>query len=350
MLRSPNRARLPLLVVFLAACGGEVTPDAGFDASAPDSGEAPLTCERPGQCDDGLYCNGIEGCVDTLCQPGTPPCAADMCDETTDACTLPGCENPDADDDLHPSEACGGDDCDDSDGDRYPGNPERCDDVSHDEDCDSSTFGVRDADGDGETDAACCNVDDATGASICGSDCDDTERTTLSTSPEVCDLVDNDCDGAIDEALPLMLCYQDLDDDGYGVADVTERRCACGSGWASRADDCWDSTDPEAAFANPMGTWRSGGWCPGPGICGYGFGSSDWNCDGTEEFRYRTPFIRNCWPDGSGGCVAGFLTWQDVTRWPAGGDPPPCVGPSQPAIFCLPTCETFVLSISQQCR
>lgn len=37
-----------------------------------------------------------------------------------------------------------GDDCDDDDPDRYPGNFEICDDDDHDEDCDPTTFGTRD--------------------------------------------------------------------------------------------------------------------------------------------------------------------------------------------------------------
>jgi len=58
-----------------------------------------------------------------------------------------------------------GDDCDDVDPNRHPGMTEVCD--SDDEDCDTTTFGNRDQDGDGFVDSACCNDTD------CGNDCDD---------------------------------------------------------------------------------------------------------------------------------------------------------------------------------
>lgn len=40
-------------------------------------------------CDDGVFCNGVEGCADGECAPGTPPCAPnERCDEETDACVV----------------------------------------------------------------------------------------------------------------------------------------------------------------------------------------------------------------------------------------------------------------------
>ncbi|HWA74355.1 MAG TPA: putative metal-binding motif-containing protein [Polyangiaceae bacterium] len=86
----------------------------------------------------------------------------------------------DADGDGYPSIALlvgpdgvsDGNDCDDGDPARFPGNTEVCDAYSHDEDCDPSTNGAADADHDGQLDAACCNVL-ASGAKSCGTDCDD---------------------------------------------------------------------------------------------------------------------------------------------------------------------------------
>jgi len=44
----------------------------------------------PRDCDDGVFCNGVEVCDGGDCLPGTPPCAAnESCDETTDACVPP---------------------------------------------------------------------------------------------------------------------------------------------------------------------------------------------------------------------------------------------------------------------
>ena len=60
-----------------------------------------------------------------------------------------------------------------------------------------TTFGFRDRDGDGEPDALCCNrVGDE---EVCGSDCDDTTIARRSGQVELCDEVDNDCDGKVDE-------------------------------------------------------------------------------------------------------------------------------------------------------
>jgi len=77
---------------------------------------------------------------------------------------------PDRDGDGHQDAACGGDDCDDRDAGRFPGNYERCND--EDEDCDPSTVGSTDEDGDGFVDANCCNPQ-PDGSTYCARDCND---------------------------------------------------------------------------------------------------------------------------------------------------------------------------------
>lgn len=71
-----------------------------------------------------------------------------------------GCINPDVDGDGAASIECGGDDCDDYDRKRFLGNTEVCDVYGHDEDCNPSTFGGRDQDGDGFESYACGNYDE----------------------------------------------------------------------------------------------------------------------------------------------------------------------------------------------
>lgn len=114
-------------------------------------------------CSDGVYCNGTERCApgnpaadERGCVPGAPPCReGERCNEVQDRCHTIACEVPDADGDGHTAIACGGDDCDDTDPDRSPSLTEICDAQGNDEDCDTSTVGDRDDDGDGFIDARC---------------------------------------------------------------------------------------------------------------------------------------------------------------------------------------------------
>lgn len=64
----------------------------------------------------------------------------------------------DYDGDGHDAIEHGGDDCDDADATRFPGNPEYCDADGHDEDCNLDTFGDRDLDGDGQISSQCFNL------------------------------------------------------------------------------------------------------------------------------------------------------------------------------------------------
>lgn len=153
------------------------------------------------------------------------------------------CTNPDEDGDGSDSQACGGADCDDADPRRAPGRPEICDAAMLDEDCDVTTSGSRDADGDGSIDAACCNVD-ASGGRVCGNDCDDQRPGVSRTVPEVCDGLDNDCDGGTDEGVQHVL-WRDRDGDGFGDPAETQFACSWSPGLSYVGNDCNDN-DPNA--------------------------------------------------------------------------------------------------------
>lgn len=110
----------------------------------------------------------------------------------------------DADGDGHASVASGGDDCDDGDASRFPGNTEIPDRDNHDEDCDPTTFGFIDQDGDGFGASWACNVD-AAGRATCGADCDDRDRAINPNQIDICNNRDDDCDGNRDEDQPCDL-------------------------------------------------------------------------------------------------------------------------------------------------
>ncbi len=114
-------------------------------------------------------------------------------------------------------------DCDDQRADVYPGAPEPwC--VPEDLNCDGRMTSV-DADGDGSTSCE---------------DCDDTNPRVHPHAEEVCDRVDNDCDGTADEGVDTVF-WLDEDEDGWGVGDTATRACRTpGAQWARQSGDCDD--------------------------------------------------------------------------------------------------------------
>ena len=140
--------------------------------------------------------------------------------------TGPSCTtDADYDGDGEKSDACGGFDCDDNDLSRYPGNVEICDQYGRDEDCNDSTYGDKDYDGDRQIDAACF-IAYSNGSTYGGQDCDDQRAATYYGASEVCDNTDNNCDGRVDEGVTLPR-YRDADGDGHG--DASQRVNVCPS-------------------------------------------------------------------------------------------------------------------------
>ena len=143
-------------------------------------------------------------------------------------------------------------DCDDADGDAFPGNPERCD--GEDQDCDGvadedatdATTWYADLDGDGHAGARvtveACSA--PAGYLATADDCDDLEAAAFPGHPEVCDGVDNDCDGSADVgATDAPTWYADGDGDGFGDPTAPTEACEAPDGAVASAADC-DDADP----------------------------------------------------------------------------------------------------------
>lgn len=252
----PSRYFFVLTVLgSLVACGSDPTGD----EIEGDGG----TCVSDDDCSDGLYCNGEERCQAGRCVGDGPPCGTGECIESTRSCDDSSCV--DADGDGRRDAACGGDDCDDADPERFPGNTEICDVDGVDEDCDPATYGFRDGDGDGSPDARCCNGDN------CGLDCDDNLPGTNPSVPEVCgDAIDNDCDGNVDEGV-VRTCYADTDGDGFAPLDAaTMLDCSCPTGWTETEPvdgsiDCNDDSGASGGDFYPGAPERCDGYandCP----------------------------------------------------------------------------------------
>lgn len=144
-----------------------------------------------------------------------------------------------------PSHVTLNDDCDDTDVSVYPGQTESCD--TEDNNCDGRVDeGVTqvyyaDQDSDGAGDAN--NIVDACSApsgfvSVSG-DCNDSNPASYPSNPEICDQIDNDCDGSTDEGVQNTY-YLDMDEDGHGDPTATAKGCSPQPGQVSTQDDCND--------------------------------------------------------------------------------------------------------------
>ena len=177
-----------------------------------------VACLGDPECRDGSYCNGAESCVPaTGCQAGTPPQVDDG-----DACTLDACDEA-AEQVTHVwLDADGDGACDDSDA--CPGDPGKTA-------AGACGCGVADLDQDVDGFLGCF-------------DCDDGNPGTHTGAAEVCDSVDNDCNGVTDEG--------------------TEPECDDGN--ACTADSCVGLGCSNVA--SPAGTTcGASGSCDGTGVC-----------------------------------------------------------------------------------
>ncbi len=146
-----------------------------------------------------------------------------------------------------------GGDCNEEDPSIHPGAIESCTDAT-DYNCDGSV-GYADVDEDGY--AACV-------------ECDDNQAAVNPGATEVCDGIDNDCEGGIDEegAVGGGTWYGDGDGDGYGSDAATQVACNAPDGYVADGGDCNDGDPAYHPGAEEI--------CTDP---------TDYNCDGSVAYE-----------------------------------------------------------------
>ena len=70
-------------------------------------------------------------------------------------------------------------------------------------------------------------------------DCDDNNSVVNPGAAEICDGVDNNCDGEVDEGVTSTF-YEDVDGDGFGDPDSTIEACEIPDGYVATGTDCDD--------------------------------------------------------------------------------------------------------------
>ena len=219
-------------VTFYADADGDGYGDATNMIQACDQPEGYVA--EATDCDDGSSAN-YPG-ADEVCDDVDNDCDGEIDNGAIDAPTWYGDNDGDGhggdrftvvDCDQPDNYVSSSDDCNDADAEFYPGAPETDCADPNDYNCDGSV-GYADLDGDGF--AAC-------------QECDDLQEAINPSATEICDGLDNDCSGLIDDnAVDAASWYADADGDGYGDPESILSACERPEGAVDDNTDC-DDTD-----------------------------------------------------------------------------------------------------------
>ena len=162
-----------------------------------------------------------------------------------------------------------------------------------------TTF-YRDADGDGFGDPAnTVQACTAPAGYVANSlDCNDASAAIKPGVTEICDGIDNNCDGQTDEYLPLNSYYRDADGDGYGNPLQFTQTCSATppAGYVANSTDCNDADTTRyrnlTGYADADGdTYTAGGVqtvCSGASLpSGYRAAQNGSDCNDSDTARWQ---------------------------------------------------------------
>ena len=186
----------------------------------------------------------------------------------------------------------GGGDCNDNNSSIHPGAIEVCNNT--DDDCDGQTDEgaqpvnwYRDLDGDGYGNASVSqsSCTQPNGYILNNTDCNDNNINVHPGATEVCNGIDDDCDGQTDEGVTTTF-YQDADGDGFGNQAVTQQACSVPDGYVANNTDCNDGN----AAINP---------------------NTIWYLDADNDNYYTGTGVTQCASPGAGYKMSGLLGGSD---------------------------------------